>query len=199
MKNRLLNGSHLSLDQQIELLSEFIMHIDDMPQILDAITELPDAWVGAGVIFQNVWNVMHGFEMNHYIKDIDIFYWDKADLSWQAENIQIKQLKKSLSDVSTVIDLKNIARIHLWYEQRFAISISAYQSVAESIATWPVIGACMAVRKKRDKLEFIAPYGFQDMFSMRVRPNKTLVNKDIYQSKALKWKQQWPLLSIERW
>jgi len=199
MKNRLLKGHHLPLEQQIELLSEFIMSIDDMPQILDAITELPDAWVGAGVIFQNVWNVIHGFELNNNIKDIDVFYWDKTDLSWQAENIQINQLKKTLSNVNTVIDVKNIARVHLWYEQRFAIPISAYKSVQESIATWPVIGACMAVRKKSGKLEFIAPYGFQDMFSMRVRPNKTLVNRNIYQSKALIWKQQWPLLSVEPW
>jgi len=199
MKDKLLNGHHLPLNQQVELLSEFIMSIDDMPQVLEAITDLPDAWVGAGFIFQNVWNVIHGFELNHHIKDIDIFYWDSTDLSWQAENKQIEQLNKALPNTNIAIDVKNIARVHLWYEQRFAIKKKPYKSVQESIATWPVIGACLAVRKNKGQLEFIAPYGFQDMFSMRVRPNKVLVNKDIYQSKALIWQQQWPLLFVEPW
>jgi hypothetical protein len=70
MKDRLLNGHHLSLQQQTELLSEFMLSIDDMPKILAAITKLPNAWLGAGVIFQNVWNVMHGFAPYRYIKDI---------------------------------------------------------------------------------------------------------------------------------
>ena len=89
--------------------------------------------------------------------------------------------------------------MHLWYELRFAIKKSPSTSVQESIATWPVIGACMAVRMNKGQLEFIAPYGFQDMFSMRVRPNKVLVNKEIYQSKALIWQQQWPMLFVEPW
>ena len=57
----------------------------------------------------------------------------------------------------------------------------------------------MAMRLREGKLEFIAPYGFQDMFSLRVRPNKVLVNQQIYEDKAGKWKEQWPKLSIENW
>jgi hypothetical protein len=187
------------LQQQTELLSEFMLSIDDMPKILAAITKLPNAWLGAGVIFQNVWNVMHGFAPYRYIKDIDIFYWQGDDLSWQAEDNWISELNKILPDINLTLDVKNIARVHLWYEQRFGIKKSPYKSVQESIATWPVIGACMAVRINEGKLEFIAPYGFQDMFSMRVRSNKVLVNKDIYQSKASIWQEQWPLLTVESW
>jgi len=199
MKDRLLNAHHLSLEQQIKVLSDFILSIDHMPRTLDAISKLPNAWLGAGVIFQNVWNVIHGFPLNTHVKDIDIFYWDGDDLSWQAENQRIDQLNKLLPNINLSLDVKNIARVHLWYEQRFGIKKLPYKSVQESIATWPVIGACMAVRKHQSKLEFIAPYGFQDMLSMRVRANKVLVNEDIYRSKALIWQKQWPLLSVESW
>jgi hypothetical protein len=72
MKNKLLNGQHLSLDEQVNLLTEFVMTIDGMPKILQEINNLPNAWVGAGIIFQNVWNVIHGYELNTYIKDIDV-------------------------------------------------------------------------------------------------------------------------------
>lgn len=199
MKNRLLNGLHLSLDNQVDLLSEFVMTIDGMPKILKEIGNIPNAWIGAGVIFQNVWNIMHDYELNTYIKDIDVLYWDDNDLSWESENNIICALTDSVSEMSVPLDVKNIARIHLWYEQRFGIPIVKYRSVHESVSTWPVIGACMAIRLREGQLEFIAPYGFQDMFSLRVRPNKVLVNQTIYEDKAVKWKEQWPKLSIENW
>jgi hypothetical protein len=199
IKDKLLNAHHLSLEQQIKILSDFILSIDDIPRVLDAITKLPNAWLGAGVIFQNVWNVFHGFAFNTYVKDIDIFYWEEEDLSWRKENSRISHLNKILPDIDLSLDVKNIARVHLWYEHRFGIKKTPYKSVQESIGTWPVIGACIAVREKKGKLEFIAPYGFQDMFSMRIRANKVLVDKNIYQSKALIWQEQWPLLSVEPW
>ncbi len=199
MKNKLLNGQHLSLDEQIALLSEFVMTIDGMPQILEKINHLPNAWVGAGIIFQNVWNVIHGYDFNTFIKDVDVLYWDENDLSWQSENCHIQALIESLTDVKIPFDVKNIARVHLWYEERFGIPKSRYHSVQESISTWPVIGACMAMRMNKGRLEFIAPFGFQDMFSLRVRPNKILVNQTIYEGKAIKWKEQWPKLSVENW
>ena len=199
MKNKLLNGQHLSLDEQIALLSEFVMTIDGMPKILEKINHLPNAWVGAGIIFQNVWNVIHGYDFNTFIKDIDVLYWDENDLSWQSENSYIQALTESLSEMNIPFDVKNIARVHLWYEERFGIPKARYHSVQESISTWPVIGACMAMRMNKGQLEFIAPFGFQDMFSLRVRPNKILVNQTIYEGKAIKWKEQWPKLSVENW
>lgn len=199
MKNKLLNGQHLSLNEQINLLTEFVMTMDGMPQILEEIAKLPNAWVGAGIIFQNVWNVIHGYELNTYIKDIDVLYWDDNDLSWAAENSHIRSFTETLSNISIPFDIKNIARVHLWYEERFGIPKAQYHSIQESISTWPVIGACMAMRMNRGQLEFIAPYGFQDMFSLRVRPNKVLVNQTIYEDKAIKWQEQWPKLSIENW
>jgi len=199
MKNKLLNGQHLSLNDQVDLLSEFVMTIDGMPQILKEISHNANAWVGAGIIFQNVWNVMHGYKLNTYIKDIDVLYWDEKDLSWESENRYICSLTDSLSNMGIPIDVKNIARIHLWYEERFGIAKAQYGSVQESVSTWPVIGACMAMRLSEGQIEFIAPYGFQDMFSLRVRPNKVLVNQTIYEKKALKWKEQWPKLLVENW
>lgn len=199
MQNKLLNGQHLSLHDQVKLLSEFVMTIDGIPQILEDIGKVPNAWLGAGIIFQNVWNIIHGYPLNTYIKDIDVLYWDDKELSWESENNYINVLTTTALNTTIPFDVKNIARIHLWYEERFGIPKTAYLSVQESISTWPVIGACMAMRIKNGELEFIAPYGFQDMFSLRVRPNKVLVNQEIYENKASKWKEQWPMLSIENW
>ncbi|MCU4674248.1 nucleotidyltransferase family protein [Catenovulum sp. 2E275] len=195
----LLTAQHLPLQEQTKLLSEFVMTINGIPQILDCINALPNAWVGAGIIFQNVWNMQHGFEKNRFVKDIDILYWDDLDLSWESENHYIDLLAKSLPNLNIEWDVKNIARVHLWYEDRFGIAKKPYVSIQESIASWPVLGACMAMRMQNGQIEFIAPYGFQDMLSLRVRPNKILVNQKIYQEKADRWKMQWPKLTVEDW
>jgi len=199
MKYKLINGQHLSLNAQLTLLSEFLMTIEGIPQILNEMSKLPNAWLGAGTIFQNVWNVIHDYNINTFVKDIDILYWDDKDLSWESENEYILALTKTLPNITIPFDVKNAARIHLWYEKRFGIPKTEYFSVQESISTWPVLGACMAMRINDGKLEFIAPHGFQDMFTLRVRPNKVLVSQNIYENKALKWKEQWPMLSIDDW
>ena len=38
-----------------------------------------------------------------------------------------------------------------------------------------------------------------DMFTLRVRPNKVLVNQAIYKEKAMTWKEHWPMLTVENW
>ncbi len=154
MKNKLLNGQHLSLNEQVNLLTEFVMTIEGMPQILEEITKFPNAWVGAGIIFQNVWNVIHGYELNTYVKDIDVLYWDDNDLTWASENNHIRLFTEIFPKTNIPFDIKNIARVHIWYEQRFAIPKVQYHSIEESIATWPVIGACLAMRMNKDQLEF---------------------------------------------
>ena len=49
-------------------------------------TGLPDAWLTSGALFQTVWNSLTGRVPTYVIKDYDIFYFDGADLSWDAED-----------------------------------------------------------------------------------------------------------------
>jgi hypothetical protein len=41
-----------------------------------------DWYLGAGCVAGTVWNVLHGFDLNAYIKDCDLVYFDASDLSW---------------------------------------------------------------------------------------------------------------------
>jgi hypothetical protein len=34
---------------------------------------------------------------------------------------------------------------------------------------------------------------------MIVRPNKTLVSRDVYEKKAQRWKSEWPMLEVIPW
>jgi hypothetical protein len=51
----------------------------------------------------------------------------------------------------------------------------------------------------RDVFDVCAPYGLSDLFGLIVRPNTNLVNRDIYEAKAERWRQLGPLLTVLAW
>ena len=57
---------------------------------------LPDGWLVAGCLFQTMWNRISNQAPETGIKDYDIFYYDAADLSSEAE--QTIQLKAEVVD-----------------------------------------------------------------------------------------------------
>jgi uncharacterized protein len=84
--------------------------------ILDEIHRLalPDAWLVAGCLVQTVWNVLTGRPIDHGIADYDVFYFD-SDTSWEAEDAVIRKLHAPLAHLGPKVEIRNQARVHLWY------------------------------------------------------------------------------------
>ncbi len=165
---------------------------------------LPDAWLAAGAITQSVWN--HAFAMppTHGIGDIDIVYFDGEDLSEETEARHAARIKSLLVDLPVRIDVKNEARVHLWYEEKFGSPISPYVSTPAAIATFPTTATAIGIRPSRDGpeicgLEICAPFGLADLLSLVVRPNKSQITREIYERKVDRWRALWPGLTIESW
>src|SRR6476620_8096023 len=57
------------------------------------------------------------------------------------------------------LDVKNEARVHLWYEDRFGYAIKPYSSSADAIATFPTTATAVGVRQIHSKFECCAPFG----------------------------------------
>ena len=53
------------------------------------------------------------------IRDYDLFYFDDSDLSWEAEDRAIRRCAALFADLGVTVELRNQARVHLWYEMRF--------------------------------------------------------------------------------
>src|SRR4029077_1736826 len=94
------------------------------------------------------------------------------------------------------LDVKNEARVHLWYEDRFGYAIKPYSSSADAIATFPTTATAVGVRQVCGKLECCAPFGLDDLFSLVVRPNKRQITRAIYEAKVDRWRSIWPLLTF---
>ena len=105
---------------------------------------LPNWFVGAGCIAQTVWNKFHGFDLTNNITDIDFVYFDDADLSFEAEDKIIKLVKETFSHIPIDIDVKNQARVHLWYGKHFGYDIAPYASIYDALKSWPTTATSRA-------------------------------------------------------
>jgi hypothetical protein len=84
--------------------------------------DLPGCYLAAGAVFQTVWNCMSKRDPCSGINDYDIIYFDSTDLSYGAEDTAIRQAAELLNDLETRIEVRNEARVHLWYEDKFGVT-----------------------------------------------------------------------------
>ncbi len=160
---------------------------------------LPAWYLGAGGVAQTVWNQRHGFEPGHGIKDYDLVYFDPHDLSADGERSAEERAGRVLADLGVRVDVKNEARVHQWYGERFGRAIAPYRSTEDAIATWPTTATSVGVRAENGRLVVCAPFGLADLLAMVVRPNKALVDRSVYEAKCERWTELWPRLSVVPW
>jgi hypothetical protein len=97
------------------------------------------------------------------------------------------------------LDIKNEARVHLWYEAKFGSAIAPYSSTAHAITTFPTTAIAIGVQPTSSGPLISAPFGLADLFGLIVRPNKAQITRSIYEAKATRWKALWPQLTIIEW
>ena len=160
---------------------------------------LPDCWLVAGAVAHTYWNKVHEFPPTYGIKDVDIAYFDAAETSEEAETTQELRIRQLFNGLPVTFDVKNEARVHLWYEQKFGYPISAYTSSKSAIKTFPTTAGAIGLRPRITALEVYAPFGFRDLVGLTVRPNKTQITRAIYSEKVKRWRSIWPGLKIIDW
>ncbi len=160
---------------------------------------LPDCWLAAGAIAQTVWNDFFGHAPHYGISDIDLVYFDAADLSEDGEAKQVERIRREFSCPGLKIDVKNEARVHLWYAQKFGREIPPYISTQHAITTFPTTATAIGVQPAGAELLISAPFGLSDLLGTIVRPNKTQITRDIYEAKIARWQLLWPDLNIIEW
>jgi uncharacterized protein len=150
--------------------------------------------------------LQHGLEPSYRrpsgqgIKDIDLFYFHDGDLSWEAEDAIIRKGCEFFGDLRKPVEIRNQARVHLWFEDHFGTRRQPLLSCEESIGQFASRTHAVGVRLGMDDaLELCAPYGLDDIFSFRMTPNRVLDNRNTHESKAARAKANWPELTIVPW
>lgn len=189
------------LTAQVEEFVRVVRLNPVVDRILERLPDLalPDCWLAAGCLFQTVWNVRSGRDPQAGILDHDVNYHDASDLSWEAEDGAIRRAAEVFGDVGGRVEVRNEARVHLWYEQKFGVACPPYRSTAHAVSTFPNCSSAVAVRPGPDGLEVLAPYGLRDLFAMVTRPNPVLAPAGVYAAKTARWQREWPALTVLPW
>ncbi|WP_020659834.1 nucleotidyltransferase family protein [Amycolatopsis benzoatilytica] len=197
-----MNYGRLPIAEQLDVFRATVLRNGLVPEILARAAEfdLPGWYLTAGCLCQTVWNVLTGRPPAEGIKDYDLFYFDDSDLSWEAENSVIEAGAKLFGDLPAAVEIRNEARVHLWYEERFGVPCAPYESTEAAIDSFPSSTPCLGIRQTRDGAwRVYAPHGFGDMFNLVVRPNPVHAPQSSYQAKSRRWQAQWPQLTVLPW
>jgi hypothetical protein len=157
---------------------------------------LPDAWIVSGCLVQTAWNVQTARAVDYGIADYDIFYFD-PDTSWQAEDAVIRKLQGRLARLDVKVEVRNQARVHLWYPQKHGLPYPALHCSTDGIDRFLTKNTQVGIRRTPSGLDVYAPNGFDDIAGMVVRPNHTPnFSEANYEAKASRWKTLWPEITV---
>lgn len=160
---------------------------------------LPDCWLVAGCLAQTVWNDAFRLPATHGISDVDLVYFDSDDLSQETEAGHAERIRALFADLGLWIDVKNEARVHLWYAEKFGTALAPYVSTEDAITTFPTTATAVGVQPHAGGLQVFAPCGLSDLLGPIVRPNKKQITQPIYDAKVKKWRARWPDLRVVAW
>jgi hypothetical protein len=154
---------------------------------------LDQCMLTAGCLFQAVWNRQSNQAASWGIKDYDVFYFD-TDLSWQAEDDVIQAARQLFEDLGVHVELKNQARVHLWYGERFGKAYPQLLSAKEGIDRYLIAGTCIGLDTRTG--EVYAPFGLTDVEQGLLRINPKNAQPDLFLQKAKSYRARWPWLKI---
>ena len=158
--------------------------------------DLPDAWLVSGSLFQSVWNALTDRAPDYGIKDYDIFYFD-PDTSWEAEDAAIRHCTEAFAPLGVEVEVKNQARVHLWYEEKFGTPYPPLTCACEGIDRFLAHASMVGLHPGAEGLRLYAPHGLDDVETMTLRPNRAAnFSADHYAEKAARWKAMWPELRM---
>ena len=161
---------------------------------------LPQQLLVAGAIYNMVWNRLTGRPDLTGINDIDVFYFEDSDLSYEAEDVVIQRLGRRFAHLPLPVQVRNQARVHLWFPQKFGIPFAPLQSAAEMLSLYASKTHSVGVRlEPDDSLSIEAPFGLDDIFSFRIVPNPALMNRAAHEAKGARAKAIWPQITVVPW
>lgn len=177
-----------------ERLIALIAEDSQIQAVLAAVESLHlnDAWICAGIIRNKVWDTFH--QINTPLNDIDVIYFDEKRISWEKEKELEEQLKGMVPNQPWSV--KNQARMHVLN------GFPPYTSSYDGVSHFPETPTAIAARIRDGVIEVMAPYGFDDLFQLQVRPTPYYQKNSEYHSIYLEriqkkeWTNVWKNVTI---
>ncbi|NHB59458.1 nucleotidyltransferase family protein [Acinetobacter sp. 194] len=148
------------------------------------------AYIAAGIIRNSIWSNLHGTEYALDGTEVDVIFYGLDDDA-QAQRIQ-QTMQNHFPHMEW--DVTNQALVHRWYKKDNGEEIPPLISIDHALSLWPETATAIAVRlNAQHQLEYVAPFGLEDLFELKLRWNPTLVSHEGFM-KRLESKR-----FLERW
>jgi hypothetical protein len=95
-----------------------------------------------------------------------------------------------------MVEVRNQARVHLWFEDKFQEAYAPLTSSAEALSRFTTTAFSVGARlEPDDTLTILAPFGLEDLFALRLRPNPNRQTTGFSRT-AENAIRRWPELSV---
>jgi len=179
----------------LERLIEFVKSNLNMLVELQLVRSLnlPDAYIAAGYVRNQLWDYLHGYKERTPLSDVDVIYFDPTDINESTEKIYEQRLISQLNIYKWSV--KNQARMHIHKND------PPYSSIEDAMMRWPETATAIAIRlNAKNEIEVVAPYGLEDLFEMRIRRSPYFHDQEYYLKRIAekKWLTIWPRVQLVR-
>ncbi|MES2035940.1 MAG: nucleotidyltransferase family protein [Pseudomonadota bacterium] len=186
-----------ALEQRLEAV---VRSSDSLITVLLLARELglPDWLIVSGAVYQKVWNDITGRDPDHGIKDYDLAYCDASDTSYEAEDVHIRRAAIHFPPpYGQQVEVRNQARVHLWFEDHFGEPYEPLHSSAEALGRFVAPCFSVGVRLEADdRLTIEAPFGLDDLFAMTIRPNPNRPLAKGWNKVVASARERWPEIRV---
>ena len=159
--------------------------------------DLPDWLIMSGAIYQPVLNHLTGRDADYGIKDYDLAYFEPSDTSYDAEDVVIRRVAAAFEPpLREMVEARNQARVHLWFEAKFGEPYAPLTGTGEAISRFTTTAFAVGARLEADdRMTILAPFGLEDLFALRLKPNPTRKTNGFART-AEAAMRRWPELTV---
>ncbi len=165
-------------------------------QLLEAVERVgpKGAYIGAGFLRNRVWDSFYSDLSKYPEADIDVIYYDKNNI----EPAYDYEFERALSEYMPTNDwqVRNQARMHDFGGH------DPFTSLVDGLRHWAETATTVSVRLNCNVMEFIAPFGFDDLMNHILRRTPSMKQNDpegfSVRLEAKGWQQRWPNLKVIR-
>jgi len=174
----------------IEILSANPRTLPDLRLVKSL--NLPNWYIAAGYVRNQVWDHLHGMKFSRPFNDVDVIYFDKSDIREETEKTFERQLREANHELNWSV--KNQARMHVRNQD------SPYIDVEDAMKRWPETATAVGITlTDNGMIEIIAPHGLDDLFQLKVKKSPYYKDKDRFLERvhSKRWLEIWPQLTLQ--
>ena len=160
---------------------------------------LADWRLVSGCVYQSVWNAVTGRAPDYGVKDYDVVYFD-PDTAYEAEDLFIRKAAAAFAPpLDAMVEVRNQARVHLWFEGKFGEPYAPLLRTDEALERFVCPAFAVGIRLEADgAITIAAPFGLDDLFAMRLRPNPNRpVNIRGFERVVASARARWPEVKVD--